>query len=346
MKTYSNYLRRVTLLFIVPGYLLSALPARAQDSVPAADTTEMAKDIRETKNALDILKQLPVSVQKVQEVVNAAYFGPFLISGSCKYNGVWYCLGTHCTTFYWSWPFPQYTTLKDELNYRFQNIRNAASRFENRFSPLKSWMLTTLPAISRQLDTASARIKTAQATIRNPDILPIEIETAKQEILQEIVQITASLTQGYEQLTAAVSGLSAFNQQLNSSLQTLERVRIDMEQLINADEQRVNQTIGGWPCGVDDARNKYNGIKITVQCQFQNVITAAQSFRLCSEQTDLSVSIILGRVLNIMNSSQNVLKNIKTAQITPAGALQQLHWNIAEAAWRDLSAYARRQFAQ
>jgi uncharacterized phage infection (PIP) family protein YhgE len=302
-----------------------------------------AQDLTDGKGAIDRLKQLPGSVQKVREVVQAANFGPFEISGYCEYNWQWYCMFSNCNTWNWSWKFPNYTWLRSSLDQRYQSIQSVSAQFDARFLPVKSWLLNTLPAFSRQVDNISARIQAGDATIRKPGTPPAEVERARQDIIQAIDQLTGSLRQGSEQLSTGVSGLSAFNQQLNGSLQTLESARAGMEQMLSADQNNINRQMGSWPCGKDDALNGYNGIKTTVRTQFQNVIAAGRSFGLDSSQTDQSVSLILGRVLNLLNSYRNVLDSLRAAQITPAGAVQQLRLNVAAAAWRDLSTYARQQ---
>lgn len=303
----------------------------------------MAQDLSDAKGAIDKLKQLPGSVQKVREVVKAANFGPFAISGSCSYNWVWYCFGTNCTTFSWGWKFPNYAWLRGALDQRYQNIQSVSSQFDGRFSPVKSWLLNTLPGFSQQFDTTATRMQAEDATIRKAGATPAEIEKATLNILQALDQTTGSLHQGLDQLKAGTSGLAIFNRQLSGTFQTIESTRAGMEQMIGNDEKTMNQTLGGWPCGVDDARSGYNGIKTTVRSQFQNVVTAGQNFGLNSSQTDQSVSIILGRVLSLQNSYQNVLNNLRQAQITPAGAVQQLRLNVTVAAWRDLATYARQQ---
>jgi hypothetical protein len=281
-------------------------------------------------------------VQKVREVVKATNFGPFAISGSCGYNWKVYCFG-NCNNWNWWWKFPNYTWLQTSLDQQYQNIQSVSSQFDGRFSPVKSWLLNTLPGFSQQFDATAARIQADDETIRRPGTPPEEIERAKQDILQALDQMTGSLHQGTDQLRAGTAGLSSFNQQLNGALQTIENTRNGMEGMLSRDEKSMNETVGGWPCGADDARNGYNGVRTTVRTQFQNVVTAGQNFGLYSSQTDQSVSVILGRVLNLQNSYQNVLANLRAARITPAGAVQQLRLNVAGAAWRDLAAYARQQ---
>jgi hypothetical protein len=323
------------------GALLAALATLAALTLGPGPTS--AQDNADARVAIDRLKQLPGSVQQVREVIKAANFGPFQIGGSCNYNGVWYCLWTNCTTFTWSWNFPNYTWLRSALDQRFQTIQAVSSQFEGRFAPVRAWLLDTLPALGSTLEASTARLEQAEATLRRPDASAAELEAARREIEQTIEATTAALRQGSARLQDGLAGLAAFNEQLKAVLQPLEDERAGMEQMIASDERRLNDEIGGWPCGTDGARNGYNGIRTTVRTQFQNVMNASQAFGVTATKTDESVSQILGRLLNLVNAHQQVLDSLRSAQVTPAGAVQQLRLHMAASAWDELASYARRE---
>lgn len=58
----------------------------------------------------------------------------------------------------------------------------------------------------------------------------------------------------------------------------------------------------------------------------------------------MAVSVILGTVLTFQNRYQGIAQALNLAQISPAGAVQQLRINVAAAAWRDFAQYAETQF--
>ena len=211
----------------------------AAAALALAASTAPAQDAADGQRAIDQLKQLPVSVQKVREVIQASNFGPFQIGGSCKYNGVWYCLWTNCTTFTWTWPFPQYAWLRDALDQRFRHVQDVSAQFDGRFAPVKSWLLETLPSFDAQFEATSVRLQEIEAALRRPAASPADVERARQEIVQAIETLNASLRQGSDQLRAGLAGLAMFNQQLDAALQSVENERAGMEQMISADERRV-----------------------------------------------------------------------------------------------------------
>lgn len=300
-------------------------------------------DFAPAKAAINNLKQLPSAVSQVQIVVQATFFGPFEISGSCGYDRQWYCFGQPCRTFNWWWKFPNYTWFKDSLAANYNQVSAVAGQFDNRFSPIKNWMVTTLPQFSQQFDQESSKMNAAGQVVMNPQSSPAAVAQAKTDILQSLDRINAGLQPGIEQLNSGISSMSNFNSQLNQSLQRVNNLRSTLDQVIAADSSSMNQKLAEYPCGSDDARNKYNGIKNTVTSQFQNVQNAAQSYGVVSNQTDQSVSLILGTVLNFQTRYQGISQALKNAQISPAGAIQQLRITVAAAAWRDFANYASQQ---
>lgn len=302
-----------------------------------------AQQIPDGPAAIDALTRLPASVQKVREVLKAADFGPFALRGSCNYNGVWYCLGTRCTTFSWTWTFPTYTWLRSDLDQRYQQVQQISLQFEDRFAPVRGWMSNTLPAFDQQFDAARLRMQAAEVVLLQPDAPEPEAQAARQAIVQEIAQLGASLQQGVDQLKQGLAGLALFNQQLEASLAMLEPARADMERMIAADESQMNHTVGNWPCGADGARQAYDGVKKTVRAQFQSVVEAGRGFGVSAARTDEAVSLILGRVLALLNEHQQVLQGLQAARMSPAAALLQIRISMAASSWQELVVHARRQ---
>ncbi len=318
-------------------------------------------DFAPVKDAIGNLKGLRASVEKVLTVIRATNFGPFKISGSCGYDPQWWAFGMDTKTWNWWWEFPNYTWLRNDLERRYQAVLAVDSQFNQRFSPLKTWLVTTLPQFSQQFDEASARIQNDQDAIKNATttqsgglIIPAQrkIDLAKNDILRTITQLNDSLQTGSDQLRSAQSSLSTFNQQLNGAIQQVSSGRNGMEQMIARDDTTFYKTgvpgkigpVGDWPCDANSGRAGYENIKKTVRDQFQSVVNAGQNFGVDSRKTDQAVSTILGTVLNLRTGYQGVLDNLKAAEITPAGAVQKLRLNVASAAWRDLADYARQQF--
>jgi hypothetical protein len=300
-------------------------------------------DFAPAKAAIDSLKQLPASVSRVQSVIQGTSYGPFEISGSCDYDKQWYCLGMACRTFKWWWKFPNYTWFKDSLAARYNEVSSVSQQFDSRFTPVKTWMLTSLPQFSQQLDKENEIISAAGRVAADPNSSPAAIEQAKSDLLASLNRIENGLQPGVKQLNDGISSLSNFNSQLNQSLQNVNNLRVSLDRVVSADKANMNAKLGEYPCGDGDARAQYNGIENLVTGQFQNVQTAAQSYGVTSNQTDRDVSIILGTVLNFQTRYQGISQALRLAQLSPAGAVQQLRINVVAASWRDFAQYAEKQ---
>lgn len=302
-----------------------------------------ADEFANAKAAIDSLKQLPGSVSRVQALIQNTAYGPFEISGSCDYDRQWYCLGMACKTFHWRWSFPNYVWLKNSLAARYDQVSAVSQQFDSRFSPVRNWMLTSLPQFSQQLDQETAIMTAAGKVVSDPQASPAAVASARAEISASLQRILANLQPGLRQLNEGIASLSTFNSQLNQSLTRVNDLRGNLDSTINADKAKMNQELGNYPCGDGDARAQYSSIENTVTGQFQGVQNAAQSFGVTSNQTDTAVSVILGTVLNFQNRYQGIAQALNSAQLSPAGAVQQLRINVAAASWRDFAQYADSQ---
>jgi hypothetical protein len=285
-----------------------------------------AQDIKLAKEGIGRMKGLPASVQQVLAVINGTNFGPFSMKGRCEYNWHWYCFG-NCYYSEWSWQFPNYTWLKTDLAGKYERVRNQASQFNGAFSPVKTWLVQSLPEIGKQIDLASTRMQGGDAA----------------KVKSAIMQLDGELNSSAGRLESGFKSLSVFNKGLNTVLEQAHS-RDAMEGVIHRDQDALNRKVAEYPCGADDARNKYNQIRDSVRNQFNRVEQAGQKFGVTSAQTDQDVSIVLGTLLATRGSIASVLKNLQNASVTPAGAIQQLRLKVVAGQWRELSDYARQQF--
>jgi len=292
------------------------------------------------KKAIAELKTLPGSVNTIMSVINKTNFGPFPMSGSCGYNHAWYCLGMACKTSNWSWS-PNFQWLQSKLKNIYVNVNQVSTQFNARFSPIKNWLLNTLPIFTAEFDAEKAKILANEAVVKAVNSTPAQIATAKADILASIKKITVSLNQGAGQLTNGTSSLSRFNQDLNRALNRVSGAKNYMDSMLSSSSAKLKKDIAGWPCGRGDITKKFNSAKSTVRSQFQKVENSAQKYGVVSSQTDNSVSVILGVVVATRFSYQSVHQSLESAKISPAGAIQSLRLNVASAAWRDLAKFAK-----
>lgn len=320
-----------------PAVLLMALALPFTVSAQSDDFTG-------AKAAIVNLKQMPASVGRLQTLIQSTYYGPFEISGSCDYDKQWYCLGMACKTFNWRWTFPNYTWIKNSMAASYGDVSAVSQQFDSRFAPVRTWMLTSLPQFSQLLDQENPVMANAGRIAADANSSPQDIALAKVEVLASLDRIANGLQPGIQQLNQGISSMANFNSQLNQSLQRVNDLRTGLDGVIASDKQQMNARLGDYPCGDGDARAKYSGIENQVNDQFQGVLAAAQSFGLTSQAADNDVSIILGIVLNFQNRYQGVSQALRLAQISPAGAVQQLRIDVVAASWREFAQYALTQF--
>ena len=283
------------------------------------------QDMATAKQAIVRMKALPASVQQVIVVIKATNFGPFKLSGKCGYDSHWYCFG-NCWDFTWSWEFPNYNWLKTNLEGSYNRVRDQAARFDQAFSPVKTWLTASLPDISRQMELASSRVASGKAS----------------DVKDALAQLDTQLKGGSGRLEAGLTTLSAFNKTMTDLLQAANS-RDTMESVIKRDADALNNKVSTYPCGADDARNQYKTVQNSVRGQFDNVAQAGRNFGVTSVQTDNDVSIVLGTLLATRGSVDGVLKNLQNATLTPVAAVQQLRLKVVAAQWQELSDFARQQ---
>jgi hypothetical protein len=290
---------------------LSALGLYAQTSAP---------DIASAKDAIGRMKGLPVSVQQMLTLIRGTNFGPFYLHGECKAS-------FFSARAAWTWQFPAYSWLKTDLQAKYEKVQEQASRFDGAFSSVRTWLTGSLPNISQQMETASARMDAGD---------PAAVNSA-------IAQLDSQLNSSAGSLEAGYQSLSGFNKTLNALLEQAVS-RSGLETTLNKDQATFNDGLKKFACGADDARKQHNQIRDKVRNQFNEVEAAGKKFGVTSSQTDRDVSLVLGTLLATRGNVASVLKSLQNASVTPAGAVQRLRLKVVAGQWRDLSNYARQQF--
>lgn len=329
--------KRLSAHSLALALVLAALPAAAQPE---------KFNVAPLKDAIGKLKQFPGAVEKVQAVIKGANFGPFEIGGECGFDRQWYCLGFPCKTLKWSWKFPGYNGLKSSLMDRYATVMSVSSQFDRRFSPVKEWLMQTVPDFSRQLEGAAGRMEKAQGVLSNSAATAAAKEAARKDILSALTDLDRSLARGSEQLKSGMTEMSEFNQQLSRAIGSVEGARPQMESMFAADEARMTENSRSWGCGQDDVRNQHRAVAASVRTQFEGAINAGKNLGLQSAESDKAVSTILGTILNFHAGYTAVLDSLESARVTPSVAVQRLHLDVAKSSWNELATYARQQFGK
>lgn len=294
-------------------------------------STLLAQDFDKAKQEITYLNNLSGAVNQVVASVDQTNFGPFAINGKCGYDSNWYCFG-NCKTWTWWWKFPNFEWIKSSLKSRYQTVSTTADAFPQYFSPVKSWLLQSLPAFTATFKTEMDKINAAKGTPNERAVVIAAIET-----------INRGLDDGSNQIRNGIQGISNFNQRMLGDLNQIESLKQQMESSIARNNQDVVDKTASYPCDRDAARSQAANIGNTVRNQFNTVLAKAINFDIASGRIDQSTSSLLGTLVTIQGNYQGVLTNLKNASISPAGAVQRLRLSVTFQAWQSLADFARQE---
>ena len=301
------------------------------------------QDVEKEKKEIEYLRQMPVAVGKVLASINATNFGPFHIEGRCGYDSHWYCFGD-CFIWTWSWNFPNFSWIKDELRGRYTIISSTANSFDANFLPVKTWLLNSLPQFIETYQTQSAAIKGYQAAFTAHAGNQAEQDADKANIIKGIEKLNTALTSEEGTITQGIRNLSAFDRQMGQDLSRVKDLNQTMETSISSNQKTVWEKTDPYPCDKDYARNKVVEIQNSVRNQFNNVVANAEAFGLNAGKIDASSSVIIADLVIIQNKYQGAIASLQKAGSSPNTILQNLNLEITYKFYLDLAAFARDEF--
>src|ERR1051326_5845401 len=219
-----------------------------------------APNLQPAKEAIASLHGLRGGVNDVVAQMRKANFGPFPMAGQCRYGGF---IGIGVKTFHWSWS-PNFSLLKADFENRYDKVAFVAGGFGPAFSPVKNWLIVSLPAFSRTFDAQAARMQEATAILGNAQSTDQQKRDASATIEEAIALLTTDLTRDANDLSSGIKPLAAFNKDLVTQLDAVDGARANMELLISFAQKSLDDTIARWPCGGGDIRGRFDGVKATI----------------------------------------------------------------------------------
>ena len=332
-KTQSAH--RLTVALCLTALLLSG----AALVLPQPSAGQTRQEFGSAKEAIATLAQFPGAIrQKVSDASQATFrLGRGIIGfDCCAEKFLWWCTREYHAAFNTHIPEP-HSHLGEALK---QAVRHSET-LPVSFKPVNDWFQQTLPRFNTSFAEASARILAIA-----DEISAGEGPTAEQrrEVASLLDGLSTSLEQGSEKLKTGLGVLATFQQKLVAIQQEITEANKYLEAEAQQAIDGLHAIINKQPCGQDQARSELGGI----QREFNNAVntsTAALSaLEELTNDADNALSLLMGTVINFVAHYEQVSDEVEQAQSAELGSvIQELHLDVARAAWDDLAAYATAQ---
>jgi hypothetical protein len=286
------------------------------------------------QQAIAAIAQFQTDLAQAVTVIDAASLGPFDLGGSCDYDCF---LGICIHTYDWTWPL-DFTNVRTPLENEAANLSQAAGQFDAAFGPTRQWLITTLPAFSADFATQAEAILAINAQIGpGGQATPAQL-AAVQAAFQQII---AGLGTGHDQMYSAIAAMGQFNGVVVASENALTSLGASLQANIDGWVQSSQNTFAGsMPCGGDDFDNQVNSAVSTLNSSFATMQGNFSLVALDGQAVATATEQCVGAMNNIQAQYQDVLGQVDTADSYPAGAIQNLHLDVAQSEWTALSQYA------
>jgi hypothetical protein len=288
------------------------------------------------QDAVAAIAQLQVDLGTSLATINAANLGPYNLGGSCDYDCV---LGICWRTMSWSWPL-DFQNLRGPLQAAAQQVAAAANQFTAAFEPARNWLKVTLPQFSADFTAQSQTILATNAAIvaAGGQATPAQVATLQ----AAFADILNGITAGKQQMNTAISAMGDFNNQLAACETQLGQITAQQQSSIDAWIQLTwNDFVNGMECGQDDAQNQVNAAIATFNGAIGQVAASFGTLGNDGNAVSTAAEQLAGTFANINDQYGLVAGQIGQAQSYPAGAIADLHLDIAANEWAQLAQYAQ-----
>jgi hypothetical protein len=288
------------------------------------------------QDAVAAIAQLQTDMTSSISVINAANLGPYNLGGSCDYDCI---LGVCWKTYHWNWPL-DFQYLRVPLQGAVQQVGNAASQFDSAFQPARNWLKVTLPQFSADFTNQTNTILTTNAAIVAAGGRATAAQIAT--LQAAFADIINGLNVGQQQMQTATSAMGDFNNQLNACVSELSEVTSQQQSYIdNWMSTTWNNFVGSMDCGSSDADNQVNGAIGTFNTAIAQIQTSFNTLQSDGNAVATAVDQLVGTFTNINDQYGLVAGQISQSQSYPAGAISDLHLDIAANEWNQLAQYAQ-----
>ncbi len=286
-------------------------------------------------NALAAIAQLQADIVSSAAAVRTANLGPFELSGSCDYDCF---IGICMKTYSWSWPL-DFSEIRPDLQQAVAELSNAAGAFGGAFASSREWLKGTLQQFSAQFTQQAQIIITTNQQIMQAGGTPNMLLIMK--VMVAFETITDGLEAGQAQMAQATQAAAQFVQTLSGIESGLSPLLASLQGSINAGVNHAQTNfINSMSCGQGDASVQiaaaiatFNVSIATIQNSFNTLSNDIGAFQNSNGQ-------FVSSLVSLLDQYKNVASQVNIAGQYPAGAIQDLHLDIAANEWAQLAKYA------
>lgn len=286
-------------------------------------------------NALAAIAQLQADIVSSAAAVRNANLGPFELSGSCDYDCF---IGICMKTYEWSWPL-DFSEIRPDLQQAVAELSNAAGQFGGAFASSREWLKGTLQQFSAEFTQQAQIIISSNQQIMQAGGTPNMLLVMK--VMAAFETITDGLEAGQAQMAQATQAAAQFVQTLSGIESGLSPMLASLQTSINAGVNNAQTNfINSMSCGQGDASVQiataiatFNVSIATIQNSFNTLSNDIGAFQNSNGQ-------FVSSLVSLLDQYKNVASQVNIAGQYPAGAIQDLHLDIAANEWAQLAQYA------
>jgi len=315
---------------VAEAEMLAAFKQRVQTEGVAATVLRTP-----AQSAIAALAQLQTALAQTISTIAAVPLGPFYLGGSCDYDCF---IGICVKTYNWSWTL-DFENIRSPMQNAVQQLSGAASQYTSAFGPARDWLKATLPQFSTVFAAQAQTIIQTNAAITQAggNATPAQIQTVQ----AAFQAISSGLALGHGAMDDAASAVAQFTGELQAIESGLTSLLGNMQSSMDSWVANTqNNFVNGMDCGQGDADNQINGAVTVFNVSVSIIRNNLGQVNTVSQNLTTALSQFVGVMVNISDQYTNIEGQIGQAQGFPAGAIQDLHLDVASSEWQQLAQFA------
>lgn len=275
----------------------------------------MTPDTTSAATAIQSLQNFANAAEKLTNLANSMYMGPFTASASC--GGQTYTI--------------QFPSMALEMEQFVEEVTSQGglvailNEFDDFFQPLQNWFLNSLPSVTTIINSI------AESDSSN---LGTNISNA----INAINQLKADLDDGMTNLGNWAAQVQGSFSQIQYNCNLAETRDFDM------DTDYLNQNYGSW-CGLQDLLNSHSVLKIQVDMQLQFFYGTLAEYGITTDGINQNLAFIYGPLITLQNDLNQVQTDLNTAAESTNDIIQKFAANESVSSWDTLIQFVSGEFS-